>query len=59
MTDAQAPAGPVDFLLTGIGQLVTCDPGEQEVDRGAHRAPGPATPGRSMPRSTATDRAWS
>jgi imidazolonepropionase len=34
------PAGPVDFLLTGAGQLVTCDPAQGEgplglVERGA------------------------
>jgi imidazolonepropionase len=39
------PAGPVDFLLTGAGQLVTCDPGLGEgplglVERGAVAAAG-------------------
>ena len=24
---APGPGGPADFLLTGAGQLVTCDPG--------------------------------
>ena len=39
------PAGPADFLLTGAGQLVTCDPGLGEgplglVERGAVAAAG-------------------
>jgi imidazolonepropionase len=39
------PSGPVDFLLTGAGQLVTCDPGLGEgplglVERGAVAAAG-------------------
>ena len=42
---APGPAGPVDFLLTGAGQLVTCDPGLGEgplglVGRGAVAAAG-------------------
>ncbi|MGH3100832.1 MAG: imidazolonepropionase, partial [Thermoleophilia bacterium] len=42
---APGPAGPVDFLLTGAGQLVTCDPGLGEgplglVERGAVAAAG-------------------
>jgi imidazolonepropionase len=57
MTEAQAP-GPVDFLLTGIGQLVTCDPGRGEgplgvVEGGAVAAAGGrvvyAGPERQMP----------
>jgi imidazolonepropionase len=52
------PPGPVDFLLTGIGQLVTCDPGLGEgplgvVEGGAVAAAGGrvvyAGPERRMP----------
>ncbi|HEX2159681.1 MAG TPA: imidazolonepropionase, partial [Actinomycetes bacterium] len=42
---APGPAGPVDFLLTGAGQLVTCDPALGEgplglVERGVVAAAG-------------------
>ena len=42
---AAGPGGPADFLLTGAGQLVTCDPGLGEgplglVERGAVAATG-------------------
>ena len=42
---APGPGGPPDFLLTGAGQLVTCDPGLGEgplglVERGAVAAAG-------------------
>ena len=61
MTAAQVPAGPpgpVDFLLSGIGQLVTCDPALGEgplgvVERAAVAAAGGrvvyAGPERAMP----------
>jgi len=61
VTAAQVPAGPpgpVDFLLFGIGQLVTCDPGLGEgplglVERGVVAAAGGrvvyAGPERQMP----------
>jgi imidazolonepropionase len=61
VTTGQVPAGPpgpVDFLLSGIGQLVTCDPALGEgtlgvVERGAVAAAGGrvvyAGPERAMP----------
>jgi imidazolonepropionase len=41
------PIGPVDFLLTGAGQLVTCDPGLGEGPLGVvERGAGAAAAGR-------------